>query len=111
MGRDVIVQTVDPFGSNRVLKGKLIDRNALDVIIEKAEQMVTIPQSMISYVRVRSRVFIVYFRFPFFPLTLCRISFLVLFLQIIFGYGLDENLHDCRSIYLSYILRDFFNFL
>jgi len=50
-GRDVIVQTVDPFGSNRVLKGKLIDRNALDVIVEKAEQMVTIPQSMISYVR------------------------------------------------------------
>ena len=49
---DVYVETRDPWGSNRVLGGKLIDRNALDVIInqDNSGRMVTIPNSMIHQV-------------------------------------------------------------
>jgi hypothetical protein len=34
-GFDVIVETVDPFESNRTLKGKLVDRNSMDLVINK----------------------------------------------------------------------------
>jgi len=45
---DVYVETRDPWGSNRVLGGKLVDRNAMDVIInqDNSGRMVTIPNSM-----------------------------------------------------------------
>jgi len=48
----VYVQTQDPFGSNRVLTGKLMQRDALDVILNIDGRMVTIPLSMIEYVMV-----------------------------------------------------------
>jgi len=43
---DVYVETRDPWGSNRVLGGKLVDRNALDVIInqDNSGRMVTTPR-------------------------------------------------------------------
>mmetsp|Transcript_465 Transcript_465/g.1036 ORF Transcript_465/g.1036 Transcript_465/m.1036 type:complete len:406 (+) Transcript_465:114-1331(+) len=49
---DVYVETRDPWGSNRVLGGKLVDRNAMDVIInqDNTGRMVTIPNSMIHQV-------------------------------------------------------------
>jgi ribosome maturation factor RimP len=49
---DVYVETRDPWGSNRVLGGKLVDRTALDVIInqDNSGRMVTIPNSMIHQV-------------------------------------------------------------
>ncbi|KAL9182681.1 hypothetical protein ACHAXT_013333 [Thalassiosira profunda] len=49
---DVYVETRDPWNSNRVLGGKLVDRNALDVIInqDNSGRMVTIPNSMIHQV-------------------------------------------------------------
>lgn len=49
---DVYVETRDPWGSNRVLGGKLVDRNAMDVIInqDNSGRMVTIPNSMIFQV-------------------------------------------------------------
>ena len=49
---DVYVETRDPWGSNRVLFGKLVDRTALDVIINQNNtgRMVTIPHSMIHQV-------------------------------------------------------------
>lgn len=52
LGLDVYVETRDPWGSNRVLFGKLVDRNALDVIInqDNSGRMVTIPHSMIHQV-------------------------------------------------------------
>jgi ribosome maturation factor RimP len=52
IGLDVYVETRDPWGSNRVLFGKLVDRNALDVIINQNNtgRMVTIPHSMIHQV-------------------------------------------------------------
>lgn len=51
-GKLVAVQTQDPFGSNRVLRGRLVDRNALDVIINVKGRMVTIPLSMVAYVAI-----------------------------------------------------------
>jgi len=51
-GQTVIVQTQDPFGSNRALEGQLIDRNALDVMINVEGRMVTIPMNMVAYVQI-----------------------------------------------------------
>lgn len=51
-GHPIIVETQDPWQSNRVLKGKLLDRNAMDVLINKKGRMVTIPLSFIKCVRV-----------------------------------------------------------
>ncbi len=51
-GEFVHVQTQDPFGSNRVLKGNLVDRNALDVVINVEGRMVTIPLNMVAYVAI-----------------------------------------------------------
>lgn len=50
-GFDVIVETVDPFDSNRTLYGKLLERNSMDVIINKKGRMVTIPLNFVSCVR------------------------------------------------------------
>ena len=52
VGLDVYVETRDPWNSNRVLFGKLVDRNALDVIInqDNTGRMVTVPHSMIHQV-------------------------------------------------------------
>ena len=50
-GRDVFVHTRDPWESNRVLKGKLMDRNVLDIIINQNGRMVTIPNNMVEVVR------------------------------------------------------------
>lgn len=51
-GQPVQVETTDPFGSNRILKGTLVDRNALDIYINQKGRMVTIPQNMVAIVRV-----------------------------------------------------------
>jgi len=50
-GFDVIVETQDPFNSNRTLKGKLVDRNAMDLIINKKGRMVTVPLNFVKCVR------------------------------------------------------------
>jgi ribosome maturation factor RimP len=50
-GFDVIVETQDPFESNRTLKGKLVDRNSMDLIINKKGRMVTIPLNFVKCVR------------------------------------------------------------
>lgn len=51
-GHTVIVETLDPWQSNRTLKGKLLDRNSMDVLINKEGRMVTIPLNFIKVVRV-----------------------------------------------------------
>jgi len=51
-GEIVSVQTQDPFGSNRVLRGHLVDRNAMDVVINVKGRMVTIPLNMVSYIAI-----------------------------------------------------------
>jgi len=51
-GYGVAVETQDPWGSNRVLKGKLEDRNSMDIIINKKGRMVTIPHNFVKCVRV-----------------------------------------------------------
>ncbi|EED88125.1 predicted protein [Thalassiosira pseudonana CCMP1335] len=50
--KDVYIETRDPWGSNRVLGGKLVDRNAMDVIInqDNSGRMVTVPNSMVHQV-------------------------------------------------------------
>mmetsp|Transcript_14138 Transcript_14138/g.18595 ORF Transcript_14138/g.18595 Transcript_14138/m.18595 type:complete len:232 (-) Transcript_14138:279-974(-) len=53
-GYPVAVETVDPWNSNRVLKGTLEDRNSMDVIINKKGRMVTIPQNFVKCVRLLS---------------------------------------------------------
>ena len=50
-GSDVIVETQDPFDSNRTLKGVLVDRNSMDVMINKKGRLVTIPNSFVKCVR------------------------------------------------------------
>eukprot|EP00977_Amphora_coffeiformis_P016441 scaffold5096_cov169-Amphora_coffeaeformis.AAC.5 len=50
-GSNVIVETQDPFDSNRILKGKLVDRNAMDVMINKRGRLVTIPLNFVKCVR------------------------------------------------------------
>ena len=51
-GKIVDVQTQDPFGSNRILTGKLVDRNALDVYINVKGRLVTIPLNMVAHVTI-----------------------------------------------------------
>jgi len=62
---DVFVETRDPWGSNRVLFGKLVDRNAMDVIInqDNSGRMVTIPNCMIHQVLLPSGLAVVSERF------------------------------------------------
>ena len=47
----VIVETQDPFESNRTLKGRLVDRNAMDLVINNKGRMVTIPLNFVKCVR------------------------------------------------------------
>jgi ribosome maturation factor RimP len=53
-GSHVIVETQDPFNSNRVLKGKLLTRNSMDLVINKMGRMVTIPLNFVKCVRLPS---------------------------------------------------------
>lgn len=53
-GRDVAVETVDPWDSNRTLRGKLLDRNSMDILINQKGRMVTIPQNFVKCVRIQS---------------------------------------------------------
>ena len=50
-GFDVLVETRDPWKSNRTLKGKLVQRTALDVILNVKGRMVTIPNNFVYRVR------------------------------------------------------------
>jgi ribosome maturation factor RimP len=50
-GCDVLVETVDPWQSNRVLRGKLLERNSMDILINKKGRMVTIPLNFVKAVR------------------------------------------------------------
>ena len=47
----VVVETQDPFESNRTLKGKLVDRNAMDLILNIRGRMVTVPLNFVKCVR------------------------------------------------------------
>ena len=51
-GKVVNVQTQDPFGSNRILVGNLVDRNALDVYINIEGRLVTVPLNMVAHVTI-----------------------------------------------------------
>ena len=51
-GFDVAVETQDPWESNRTLRGKLLDRNSMDVMINQKGRMVTIPLNFVKCVRV-----------------------------------------------------------
>ncbi|KAI2506627.1 hypothetical protein MHU86_7837 [Fragilaria crotonensis] len=55
-GFDVIVETQDPWESNRVLRGKLLERNSMDLIINKKGRMVTIPLNFVKAVRLSPSV-------------------------------------------------------
>ena len=50
-GFDVIVETQDPFQSNRILRGKLLTRNSMDLVINKKGRMVTIPLNFVKCVK------------------------------------------------------------
>jgi len=50
-GEDVAVQTRDPWKSNRTLKGKLVGRDALDVTINIAGNMVVLPNNFVYRVK------------------------------------------------------------
>lgn len=52
-GSEVMVETQDPFDSNRTLKGTLVDRNSMDVMINKQGRLVTIPNNFVKCVRLR----------------------------------------------------------
>ncbi|KAL3940686.1 MAG: hypothetical protein SGARI_000877 [Bacillariaceae sp.] len=49
-GKRVRVQTHDPWKSNRVLYGVLVDRNSMDVYINQKGNMVTIPNNFVGIV-------------------------------------------------------------
>lgn len=51
VGFDVSLQTVDPFKSNRVIEGKLVSRDALEVKVNKKGRVVTVPNEMVGEVR------------------------------------------------------------
>ena len=50
-GKNVSVETRDPFKSNRTLQGKLVARTALDVIINVDDNLVTIPSNFVYQVK------------------------------------------------------------
>ena len=52
-GDDVAVYTEDPWESNRTLRGKLVDRNSMDVIINQKGRMVTIPLNFVRCVKLK----------------------------------------------------------
>jgi len=53
-GHNIIVETQDPFDSNRTLKGQLVNRNSMDLILNQKGRMVTIPLNFVKCVRVVS---------------------------------------------------------
>jgi ribosome maturation factor RimP len=53
-GHEVVVETQDPWDSNRTLRGKLVDRNSMDVIINQKGRMVTIPNNFVRVVRLKN---------------------------------------------------------
>jgi ribosome maturation factor RimP len=52
-GDDIAVETEDPWESNRTLRGKLVDRNSMDIIINQKGRMVTIPLNFVKCVRLK----------------------------------------------------------
>lgn len=50
-GHNVAVETEDPWESNRTLRGKLVDRNSMDVILNVQGRMVTVPLNFVKCVR------------------------------------------------------------
>ena len=50
-GWDILVETHDPWDSNRTLRGKLVDRNSMDIILNVKGRMVTVPQNFVRCVR------------------------------------------------------------
>eukprot|EP00980_Cylindrotheca_fusiformis_P028054 scaffold22577_cov122-Cylindrotheca_fusiformis.AAC.33 len=52
-GSDVAVETQDPWQSNRTLRGKLLDRNSMDVLINQNGRMVTVPLNFVKCVRLQ----------------------------------------------------------
>jgi ribosome maturation factor RimP len=50
-GFDVIVETEDPWKSNRVLEGTLASRDALELTINMKGRMVRIPNEMVKAVK------------------------------------------------------------
>jgi hypothetical protein len=54
-GYKVAVHTQDPWESNRIIKGVLVDRNSMDVIINQQGRMVTIPNNFVSAVELKER--------------------------------------------------------
>lgn len=50
-GSRVLVETKDPFDSNRTLLGKIVDRNSMDLILNQKGRMVTVPLNFVKCVR------------------------------------------------------------
>jgi ribosome maturation factor RimP len=50
-GWDILIETQDPWDSNRTLRGKLVDRNSMDIILNVKGRMVTVPQNFVRCVR------------------------------------------------------------
>jgi ribosome maturation factor RimP len=50
-GWDIVIETQDPWDSNRSLRGKLVDRNSMDIILNVKGRMVTVPQNFVRCVR------------------------------------------------------------
>lgn len=50
-GHPVAVETVDPFNSNRTIKGRIVDRNSMDVLLNVQGRLVTIPLNFVKCVR------------------------------------------------------------
>jgi ribosome maturation factor RimP len=49
--RYIVVYTHDPWESNRILTGQLIERNSMDLLLNQKGRMVTIPLNFVSTVR------------------------------------------------------------
>ena len=47
----VCVETQDPWESNRMLKGQLVDRNAMDLLLNIKGRLVTVPLNFVRCVR------------------------------------------------------------
>jgi ribosome maturation factor RimP len=49
--RYIVVETDDPWESNRILSGQLIERNSMDLLLNQKGRMVTIPLNFVKCVR------------------------------------------------------------
>ena len=52
-GKEITVETQDPWESNRTLRGKLMDRNSMDLILNQKGRMVTVPLNFVKCVRLK----------------------------------------------------------